>query len=642
MHTLSSAREFTRHRRIQWLMVGLMLAVLGAVVAVALAYERERTLRREGELMMLQARVVDENLGQQLAGMAAALTSVREHIAALQPPGPSRQSSQHLKALSDAMPGVRVMIVTDARGIIRATSQPEVLGRDVSRRDYFQAALAHPSVEGVIVSPPFETLLKVYSLNAAKSWFDEGGRFAGIIAATLDPEYFKVLLDSVLYAPDMRSIVIHGGGRVLLSAPRLDPAPGVDLLVPGSFLSRHIASGREASLMSGRAVFSGDDRIAVYRTVQPAALHMDHPLVLSVSRAQAAVLAPWRKLAWLYGLAWLALALVVCACTFALQRQHRALVRMTLLRERESREHAEKIDLALAGADMGLWELDLTTGRGMANERSQRMLGLPPMAAAVDLSALHERIHPDDRDAFDETLSHAVRGGGGIFSLDYRARHESGQWVWLHSRGQPTRWDDNGAPLRLTGTHLDITQRKQAEAQIAELAFHDPLTLLPNRRLLHDRLEQAQRLSARTGTFAALLFLDLDRFKWVNDTLGHAAGDQLLQQVAERLRDCVRRSDTVARLGGDEFVLLVHPLGDTRQQALDNVQAIVNTVLAALRQPVVLGTLRHTATTSIGVTLFCGTAQAPEQLLRRADQAMYQAKAAGRNQAHIEAEAGAA
>lgn len=631
--------QFARHQRIQWLLIALLLAALGVVVAALVAYEHRRTLQREGELMQLQVRVIDENLGQQLQGMDAAIISVRGDMASLQAQGLGKVGSLRLKALTDAMPGVRTMAVTDARGIVLASNRSDAVGLDVSQRPYFRAAQAQPSLERLYVSEPFETVFKVYSLNVVKIWTDEQGRFAGIISATLDPDYFKVLLHSVLYAPDMRSIAMHGNGLVLLSAPALDPFQGVSLSVPGSFFTRHMASGRQASLLMGRTVFTGEDRMAVYRTVQPAALHMDKPLVLSVSRMRAAVLAPWRKLAWLYGLTYMLVALVAGASTFMLQRQQKALVRLTLLREQELYEYAEKIDLALAGADLGLWEMDLGTGQGWANARAYDMLGQPPDTPIGSLEQWLRRVHPEDRQMVHDALTRRLQQGDAAapFAIDYRMQHQSGQWIWLHSRGKPTRWDDEGAPLHVIGTYLDITQRKNAEAQVAELAFHDPLTRLPNRRLLLDRLEQVRRASVRTGAGAALLFLDLDRFKWINDTQGHEAGDRLLQKVAGRLQASVRQSDTVARLGGDEFVLLVHPLAGSAEQVRAGALAVADTVLAAMRQPVELDTVQHTVTTSIGVALFGANSEPAEQILKRADQAMYKAKAAGRNQVHIEA-----
>ena len=177
----------------------------------------------------------------------------------------------------------------------------------------------------------------------------------------------------------------------------------------------------------------------------------------------------------------------------------------------------------------------------------------------------------------------------------------------------------------------DITQRKAAEEQIEQLAFYDPLTRLPNRRLLLDRLHQAVATGARTRRQGALLFIDLDNFKTLNDTLGHDIGDLLLQQVARRLLDSVRTRDTVARLGGDEFVVMLEDLGTQPAEAATRVQVVGAKILAALTQPFDLAGHHCHSTPSIGATLISEHPTTVDELLKRADLAMYQAKAAGRN-----------
>ncbi len=186
-------------------------------------------------------------------------------------------------------------------------------------------------------------------------------------------------------------------------------------------------------------------------------------------------------------------------------------------------------------------------------------------------------------------------------------------------------------PLRMIGIYQDITARKAEEAQLTDFAFLDMLTQLPNRRLLMDRLAQAQAASARSRKPVALLFMDLDHFKPVNDTLGHAIGDLLLQQVAERLQRCVRQSDTVARLGGDEFVVVLDQLGDTLDEARANAVRMADNIQTALRQPMRLAEHTCSIASSMGITLFCGDAVPVDQLLKQADSALYQAKANGRN-----------
>ncbi|MBS1227780.1 MAG: diguanylate cyclase/phosphodiesterase with sensor(s) [Proteobacteria bacterium] len=178
---------------------------------------------------------------------------------------------------------------------------------------------------------------------------------------------------------------------------------------------------------------------------------------------------------------------------------------------------------------------------------------------------------------------------------------------------------------------MDITLRKSTEEEIKHLAFYDQLTGLPNRRLLFNRLEQSLASRSRHKREGALLFLDLDSFKTLNDTLGHDTGDLLLQQVAKRLTGCVREGDTVARIGGDEFVVMLEDLSEDVQEAATQVEVVGEKILANLSAPYLLGSYTHRSTASLGITLFADDQDAVDDLLKRADLAMYQAKAAGRN-----------
>lgn len=174
-------------------------------------------------------------------------------------------------------------------------------------------------------------------------------------------------------------------------------------------------------------------------------------------------------------------------------------------------------------------------------------------------------------------------------------------------------------------------ERQTTEAEIQHLAFYDSLTQLPNRQLLHDRLQQALLVSGRNKRLGAVLFIDLDNFKALNDTLGHDVGDLLLQQVAARLNLCVRESDTVARLGGDEFVLLLEEISDVAEEAATHARIVGEKILAGFSAPYVLGAHEHHCTPSIGITLFGDQAGSVDDVLKNADMAMYQAKNAGRN-----------
>ena len=190
---------------------------------------------------------------------------------------------------------------------------------------------------------------------------------------------------------------------------------------------------------------------------------------------------------------------------------------------------------------------------------------------------------------------------------------------------------DDGAVTHYVGTHFDITERKQAEERIEELAYFDQLTGLPNRTLLMDRLKQAMTASTRNSSHGALLFIDLDHFKTLNDTLGHDMGDLLLKQVAQRFTLCVREGDTVARLGGDEFVVMLANLSSSEREAATDVETVAEKVLAALNQTYQLNSMAFHCTASVGVTLFRGQHASIDDLMKQADLAMYKAKETGRN-----------
>ncbi len=225
----------------------------------------------------------------------------------------------------------------------------------------------------------------------------------------------------------------------------------------------------------------------------------------------------------------------------------------------------------------------------------------------------------------------------------WEAIHRTGTWqgeIWDRRKNGEIypKWltissvkGDDGTVTHYVGSHIDITERKAAEEKIQYLGFYDSLTRLPNRRLLMDRLQQALASSARMGREGALLFIDLDNFKTLNDTLGHEIGDLLLQQVAQRIESCVRDGDTVARLGGDEFVVMLENLSEQPIEAAAQTEAIGEKILSSLCQSYLLDKYEHHCTASIGATLFNGNQQATDELMKQADIAMYQAKEAGRN-----------
>jgi diguanylate cyclase (GGDEF)-like protein/PAS domain S-box-containing protein len=248
-----------------------------------------------------------------------------------------------------------------------------------------------------------------------------------------------------------------------------------------------------------------------------------------------------------------------------------------------------------------------------------------------DVVGRHTRVLTSGRhDAvFYAAMWHAIDSSGSWAGEVLNRRRDGEEYpAWLTItavRG------DEGQVTHYVGTLVDITQRKAAEEKIARLAFFDPLTRLPNRRLLMDRVQHALAARARSGDCGALLFIDLDHFKQLNDTHGHDRGDRLLQQVAQRLGSGVRACDTVARFGGDEFVVLLEDLGPDRRRAEAQACAIAQGLLSRLNEPFDLDGLPYRTTPSIGCTVFDNMPTTVVERLKQADMAMYQAKAEGRN-----------
>jgi len=224
-------------------------------------------------------------------------------------------------------------------------------------------------------------------------------------------------------------------------------------------------------------------------------------------------------------------------------------------------------------------------------------------------------------------MANALRGASDEFACEYRVPDAVGNWIWLHSSGKVTERDASGRVRRMTGTTANITARKAAEERVEYLATRDPLTGLPNRMLLNDRLALGLANAARKQSRLAFMFIDLDRFKTINDSLGHDVGDELLKRVASRLSACVRASDTVARLGGDEFAIILENLSIDGEEA----QNIAEKMIFSLAAPIRAGEHQLNTSCSLGIAVFPDDGGDAQTIMKHADLAMYDAKAKGRN-----------
>ncbi len=295
-------------------------------------------------------------------------------------------------------------------------------------------------------------------------------------------------------------------------------------------------------------------------------------------------------------------------------------------------EALRKSELSLAAAQevahLGNWERDLQTGETRWSDECSRIFGLQPNAESLAPDWFYRFDHPDDAESVRRKVGEAT-ATHSPYNIDHRIIRRDGAIRWVHEQGEFVT-DEHGKPLKMIGTVLDITERKQAEDRLAYLAHHDALTDLPNRLMLDDRLAQTIAHADRNGRIAGVLFLDLDRFKNINDTLGHSAGDKLLRNVAERLQSCLRTGDTVARSGGDEFLVI---LADVAH--LDDIALVAGRIVDSFSQPFSVDSRELFISASVGISVFPFDGREVDDLVRCADTAMYQAKDNGRNNFHF-------
>ncbi len=285
----------------------------------------------------------------------------------------------------------------------------------------------------------------------------------------------------------------------------------------------------------------------------------------------------------------------------------------------------ERYALAAAGSNDGLWDWDLETGQIYLSARWKSLLGYGQDDVGSRPECWFELVHPEDLELLKAQIEAHLQGQTPHFENEHRIRTRAGDFRWVLTRGLAVR-DAGGEPHRFAGSQRDITGRKLAEEKLTHAALHDELTGLPNRALFTDRLDNAvKRFRRRPENHFGVIFLDLDRFKVINDSLGHLAGDKLLRSIARRLESCLRIGDTVARLGGDEFAILLEDITDFAE-----VDKVAERIDLELEKPFNIHGHEFYTGASLGIALSSTGYERPEELLRDADTAMYRAKSGGR------------
>ncbi|HVQ69972.1 MAG TPA: EAL domain-containing protein [Bradyrhizobium sp.] len=603
---------------IRWLILGgtLLIAAIAIGATVMAGNFRERALRNsERELentVLLLARHFDQQLedfqvvqNDLIAFMRASGISTVESY--------KRRMSGHdihlmLKSKIEAMSYVGGLNVFDAEGnLINASAGWPAPNVNVADRPYFRSFRSAPQSPEMLVEPVYSRVTGAWTTVIARKVTGPKGEFLGAIGRGIEPVNFEKFFATVALGPGATIAMHHSDGTLLARYPHVAELVGKNFKTGPAVQRQIFEQPRSTTRLT--SPMDGQDRLVSSRAL------MNFPIVIVASTTTSAALADWREqiamLIAIAGLSVLAIAALLFLVVRKLSHQHRA------SKQRLSLEK-QRLDTAVNNMTQGLLLFDTKQQLVICNKRYLDMYGLSAEVVKPGCS-------------FRDVIAHRKETGSFVGDIDHYIEEVLGD---ITRRNAMIISTPDGRSIQIVNepvpdggwlaTHEDITERRRAEERITHLAHYDALTDLPNRALFHERLKR-ELSHATPDRQLAVLYIDIDEFKSVNDSLGHMIGDALLKSVAASLAGCVRKSDFVARLGGDEFAILQTGIDDT-----DDVMMLVSRIFEAIRSP--YQCLGHQVTTdaSIGIAMAPRDGSDIDRILKNADLAMYAAKAAGR------------
>ncbi|HEX8956256.1 MAG TPA: EAL domain-containing protein [Burkholderiaceae bacterium] len=531
-------------------------------------------------------------------------------------PTPENQAAIRaiLERYTNKLPQMSAISLIDAQGHTIANGlHDDVRGVDVTDRDYY-AFHSLPGNRGLYISAPFASRVSgKWVFTISRRLTNPDGSLRLILVAGMPIDYFDTFYRTLGTGSDTRLMLVRSDGAILVQSPIVAP-PRSGSLAGSPLFARY----REHS--SGTFTRAADASDSLDRIVGYAG-SPDHPFIAVACLSQAEVLAPWRKRVeqsiWV-GAFSIGLLLILIAI---LRRQlNRLLSSKTDLEEKN-----ETLALAAQVFETSLHAIAIFSADGVfmrVNNAFSDITGYAP-ADVIGRNAMTLQpglIRPEDAAA----IAAALRASGSCQSEAHLKTRDGGSVTVKHSVS--TMRDAAGRVKAIVAIFQDVTEQKLSEQRLHQLAHYDVLTNLPNRRTFAERIQHEIDLAVRRNTMLAVVFIDIDHFKTINDSLGHATGDLVLQAVANRLRNCLRIGDTVARIGGDEFVVLLE--GNSKRETFERV---AHKLAESLTEAVMIDEREMYVAASMGISVFPHDGTDSETLLRNADTAMYRAKTAGRN-----------
>ena len=603
---------------IRWLILGgaVLIAAIAIGATVMAGNFRERALRNSERELENTVRLLASHFDQQLEDFQVVqkdLIAFMRGAGISTPENYKRRMSGHdihlmLKSKIDAMSYVGGVNVFDAEGnLINASAVWPLPPVNVADRPYFRAFKTNPQSPEMLVEPVHSRVTGMWTTVIARKITGPKGEFLGAIGRGIEPANFEKFFATIALGPGATIAMHHADGTLLARYPHVAELVGNNFRTGPNVQRRIFEQPRTTSRLT--SPFDGQDRLIASRTLT------NFPIVIIASTTASAALADWREqmglLIAIAVLAVLAIAALLFLVVRKLSQQYRASKQLLSLEK-------QRLDTAVSNMTQGLLLFDADEKLVICNKRYLDMYGLSA-----------EIVRPGC--SFREVIAHRKATGSFVGNVDHYVGVVLGD---IAKRNAMVISTPDGRSIQIVNepvpdggwlaTHEDITERRRAEERITHLAHYDALTDLPNRTLFHERLKR-ELAEATLDRQVAVLYIDIDEFKSVNDSLGHMIGDALLKSVAASLAGCVRKSDFVARLGGDEFAIVQTDVSNT-----DDVMMLVGRIFEAIRSP--YQCLGHQVTTdaSIGIAMAPRDGADIDRILKNADLAMYAAKAAGR------------
>jgi len=514
--------------------------------------------------------------------------------------------------------------IIDAKGIFAVSSLGPVASNvDVSDRPYFRVQRVASTDEIYIGEPTLGRVVGKQVIQISRGIWAADNSFEGVVLATIDSDYLANFYKSIDVGKDGAIVVVGFDGIIRASA-------GFKGDVVGNSLKRTQLFSKIKGSDTGSFLTAGNmdavKRFVSYRVVK------GYPLIVYAGESENEVLASyWRNRSWYYSIASVATVLIVIVVIGAIRYRKKLNTAQEAMQESEARARrkSHELEVTLEHMDQGIVMIDANRDVVVVNRRLVELLGLPetllarlPQGVKVDEALAHlwaAGEYGKEGSAVDPKIRDVVLAGGMSAEIPvYERTRPNGVTLEVHAMALP----DGG----IVRTFTDVSERKRKELQINHMARHDQLTGLANRALFSERLESALSRLRRQREGFAVLYLDLDRFKSVNDAHGHAVGDALLRAVAGRLSESVRETDTVARLGGDEFAVLLSAAAGE-----NDAEVLANRIIKSVSAPYDLGGISASIGTSIGIAMAPADGTTAQRLVDNADAALYRAKAEGGN-----------